>query len=1232
MPTAKVVISQDGRKLVPFFTSAYPFSNHFSCRFVIDGLEFSSSEQMYMWAKASVFGDDESASAIMRTSNPKECKRIGSRIRLFDTTAWRRISIFVMTCANWHKFKQNEYLMRHLFNFGPDAEFVECAANDVYWGTGVALSDVEKIRDINRWPEMSAPTALPNVRDLSEFPPLEKLTLEDVRKKNKIASASPSGNSNISKESCSNEISVDLAASASQITLGGEKGNSGQEKGEKNQNLNKNVASASKRNSEKFANQGFDKNPDEMAEEMMEEFSSFNVKENDGKIVEYLVCQVEENIVIGGKLRTMANKSWPYFVAISNEVAEKAREFKKKLQMGDIVGVKKFEWKNDYHYLAKRETDKSHFNKMWYVQKINSQATVIDLSHIRYAILREHPGLVLRIREMVSNGVTKKLCAIIISPGLQLSSRCYRRQLSELELESLQEGQLIKVWTAFVPEQTLVENSFILPPQSQFRLGTEKQIEEGKGVLSIVGNHAPWPYQSNSRNVFFPLLPEMTLPEIELSEQIMSSAIAYSFEDEEKRIVEGKFEGRAEWQNDTFWLRFAEIDTEKMKKLKEVWTEEANVIFRTALDLPNFASGYVKQIDIERIREEGKPKFNFWIMAKVTNVQERKFRDVHAELEAAVEGGLNEKQQQTAKLLLSKESHFVFQHAPPGVGKTYVAAIVAAILLSLEKEVKIAIVTAANLPLAKLVQELNDVFGCDEMEESGSVAFFSGYAKEKYKEMLEKLKRHLLISKISNEEIISKFETQDDVKEIETYCKNFEVRPRLTKERKVANLYSEVADLRVVFTTVSMAESLIHTALDGTTVLIFDEATQGSWVCLAHLVARMPKLEKVLVTGDQLQLGVHLQKLPPLLQSGFGLESMVDQLVMSPTVVQTRLTTCYRMHPTLVKAVASAVYEPNGEKFEPGRAAEDRSLLTASKFPLPIQSCPIVLLNVVGKCRQDPLSHSLTNDSQTAAAIQIVTALKNSILSPNVSLVVICLYSYQKESLQTEFERERIEVLVVTVDGYQAQESDLVILVTTRTSLRDGALSENSEFLKDSRRATVALSRAKSGLFLIGDFKTLSEGEVWNKFLETASEDSQIVGEEYLQILRNGRYMRDRYGQLIDNIGRVVQDLQFLQKNDENWRTMQQQSTSSSTSIFESRKRRADEPDQGPSARRNETWRPQQRFEQYSGAVFVRSREPAGPRGACFVCKRVGHLAKNCWYADGQSAGRGQPRGKGQWK
>ncbi|KAL3069878.1 hypothetical protein niasHT_033940 [Heterodera trifolii] len=55
------------------------------------------------------------------------------------------------------------------------------------------------------------------------------------------------------------------------------------------------------------------------------------------------------------------------------------------------------------------------------------------------------------------------------------------------------------------------------------------------------------------------------------------------------------------------------------------------------------------------------------------------------------------------------------------------------------------------------------------------------------------------------------------------------------------------------------------------------------------------------------------------------------------------------------------------------------------------------------------------------------------------------------------------------------------------------------------------------------------------------------------------------------------------------------------------------------------------RQEWYSGAVFVRTREPSGPRGAWFVCKRVGHLAKNCLYADGQSE-HGQPRGKGQWK
>jgi len=329
----------------------------------------------------------------------------------------------------------------------------------------------------------------------------------------------------------------------------------------------------------------------------------------------------------------------------------------------------------------------------------------------------------------------------------------------------------------------------------------------------------------------------------------------------------------------------------------------------------------------------------------------------------------------------------------------------------------------------------------------------------------------------------------------------------------MGSMFSEISQLRIVFATSTMAEEMVGNALLDTSVLIFDEATQGSFAELANLVCRLPKLEKILVTGDKYQLGVHLQDLPNSLHEGFGLESMVQQLVGSSLVRHTRLVTCYRMHPLLVHIVSYASYEQHGESLEPGTAEEDRTLLTLSSFPLPMQNVPIVLLNIISTRRQDSVSHSLTNDEHTTSVVNLVSALYNYI-SPDVSLVVICLYLYQKECLQKEFENLGWNVLVVSVDGYQAQESDLVVLVTTRSRRNIGNLGDTSGFLRDDCRATVALSRAKHGLFLVGDVEILRSGTVWNRFLDKASEYTHIVGSEYLNVLRSGRCKRDRFGQL----------------------------------------------------------------------------------------------------------------------
>lgn len=68
-----------------------------------------------------------------------------------------------------------------------------------------------------------------------------------------------------------------------------------------------------------------------------------------------------------------------------------------------------------------------------------------------------------------------------------------------------------------------------------------------------------------------------------------------------------------------------------------------------------------------------------------------------------------------------------------------------------------------------------------------------------------------------------------------------------------------------------------------------------------HLVSRMPDLEVVIFTGDKRQLGVHLKDIPELFHVGYGLESVIEQVEISPGVHYTYLTKMYRSHPTLVQ-------------------------------------------------------------------------------------------------------------------------------------------------------------------------------------------------------------------------------------------------------------------------------------------------------------------------------------------
>lgn len=63
---------------------------------------------------------------------------------------------------------------------------------------------------------------------------------------------------------------------------------------------------------------------------------------------------------------------------------------------------------------------------------------------------------------------------------------------------------------------------------------------------------------------------------------------------------------------------------------------------------------------------------------------------------------------------------------------------------------------------------------------------------------------------------------------------------------------------------------------------------------------------------------------------------------------------------------------------------------------------------------------------------------------------------------------KRLDVQISTVDGFQGQEKDIIILSTVRTCKSAG-------FLKDKRRLNVALTRPKHHLIILGKIEPLSE-------------------------------------------------------------------------------------------------------------------------------------------------------------
>lgn len=123
------------------------FSNFFPCKITYQfgdkELNFTSSEQMFMWLKAKTFNDTEIADAIVLAETPHMAKKLGRKVKGFSDEIWAEKRKLAMKVALRHKFSiENPELQNFILHERFDGKtFVEASPFDKIWGIGLAEND-----------------------------------------------------------------------------------------------------------------------------------------------------------------------------------------------------------------------------------------------------------------------------------------------------------------------------------------------------------------------------------------------------------------------------------------------------------------------------------------------------------------------------------------------------------------------------------------------------------------------------------------------------------------------------------------------------------------------------------------------------------------------------------------------------------------------------------------------------------------------------------------------------------------------------------------------------------------------------------------------------------------------------------------------------------------------------------------------------------------------------------
>ncbi|KAI7997286.1 Helicase SEN1 [Camellia lanceoleosa] len=145
-------------------------------------------------------------------------------------------------------------------------------------------------------------------------------------------------------------------------------------------------------------------------------------------------------------------------------------------------------------------------------------------------------------------------------------------------------------------------------------------------------------------------------------------------------------------------------------------------------------------------------------------------------------------------------------------------------------------------------------------------------------------------------------------------------------------------------------------------------------------------------------------------------------------------------------------------------------------------------INVTNGIEDQDSKHSTKNMVEVAVVAEIVSNLFKESVASKQKVRVCCISPYKAQvfALQEKLGKtynidgnSDFSVSVRSIDGFQGGEEDLIIISTVRCNRR-GSVG----FLSNHQRTNVVLTRARHGLWILGNGATLmNSGTVWQKLV-----------------------------------------------------------------------------------------------------------------------------------------------------